>query len=191
MRRCVALARARARASPVPRREPRLRPPPVGTITSLSRFITFYGRPQKRRKGARELGRSAPAGRNIDLVEIQRLLLQTDEDLPEACRATSAAQSRSPWPHARSCPPAQAEANCRPVASRPATSSPSYCHYRLHAAVSVENLTVAQLVTTRRPITVPRTHHESSPPVRHTPAHTVCTNICFNIILSSTSGPAE
>lgn len=67
-----------------PRREPRLCPPPVGMITSLSRFITFHPRPQKRRKCARELGRSAPAGRNIDLVQIQRLLLQTDEDLREA-----------------------------------------------------------------------------------------------------------
>ena len=49
-------------------------------------FTVYYfrARPQKRRMCKCELGRSASAGRNIDLVQIQRLLLQTDEDLREA-----------------------------------------------------------------------------------------------------------
>jgi hypothetical protein len=78
---CRSLFRIAPRAS---RREPGRGPPPVGMITSLSRFITFRAGPQKRRKCARELSRSAHAGPNIDLVQIQRLLLQTDEDLREA-----------------------------------------------------------------------------------------------------------
>jgi hypothetical protein len=53
-------------------------------ITSLSQFITFRARPQERRMCRRQLGRSAAADSNIDLVQIQRLLLQTEEDLREA-----------------------------------------------------------------------------------------------------------
>ena len=71
-------------ATCVLRREPRRGPPPVGTITSLSRFITCHARAQERRKCARDLCRCASATRNIDLVQIQRLLVQTDEDLREA-----------------------------------------------------------------------------------------------------------
>ena len=74
----------RPAATCVLRREPRRGPPPVGTITSLSRFITCHARAQERRKCARDLCRCASATRNIDLVQIQRLLVQTDEDLREA-----------------------------------------------------------------------------------------------------------
>jgi len=71
-------------ATRVPRREPGRRPPPVGMITSLSRFITWRMCAQERRKCARDLCRCASAGRYIDLVQIQRLLVQTDGDLREA-----------------------------------------------------------------------------------------------------------
>jgi hypothetical protein len=53
-------------------------------ITSLSRFITWRTCAQERRKCSRDLCRCASVGRYIDLVQIQRLLVQTDGDLREA-----------------------------------------------------------------------------------------------------------